>query len=387
MRENNRKPIEKCRKKLPQFTTMNVIDGQAGLVIYSSLIFYSLTIDNILNIIVLLILAGVTIATLTGENGILTRASDAAEQTEKANVIEQAKTDILGIQAEKKDGNITKGELKTVLDTYFKTVPDDYTTETVLETKNEYGNHEIAVSEIYNGNLGETQEVISKTESFVGYYADIDGDKTIDGIIYADLTQGNTKDGQWTDSDGNYEIPKVESGLKDYYISKTDYEGDFGIKDVLSPTGSGAGRFYVMALSDIDANTHYWYYNAYGIMGDYATATSGNFGTGKANTETMIAKWNNSSNGGYGEQNANDMWGLIQNEVENGWFVPSRGEWSAFAEELGITTNYSSFGLSDWYWSSSQSYTTNAYCAYFDYGYVNSNSVNTTDYVRLSTTF
>ena len=50
MRENNRKPIEKCRKKLPQFTTMNVIDGQAGLMIYSSLIFYSLTIDNILNI-------------------------------------------------------------------------------------------------------------------------------------------------------------------------------------------------------------------------------------------------------------------------------------------------------------------------------------------------
>ena len=51
MRENNRNPIEKCRKKLPQFTTMNVIDGQAGLVIYSSLIFYSLTIDNILNIV------------------------------------------------------------------------------------------------------------------------------------------------------------------------------------------------------------------------------------------------------------------------------------------------------------------------------------------------
>ena len=51
MRENNRNPIERCRKRLPQFTTMNVIDGQAGLVIYSSLIFYSLTIDNILNIV------------------------------------------------------------------------------------------------------------------------------------------------------------------------------------------------------------------------------------------------------------------------------------------------------------------------------------------------
>ena len=67
MREKNRNSIGRIIK-FPQFTTMNVIDGQAGLVLYSSLIFYSLTIDNILNIIVLLILAGVTIATLTGEN-------------------------------------------------------------------------------------------------------------------------------------------------------------------------------------------------------------------------------------------------------------------------------------------------------------------------------
>ena len=71
MRENNRNSIE-IEKMLPQFTTMNVIDGQAGLMSYSSLIFYSLTIDNILNIIVLLILAGVTIATLVGDNGIIT---------------------------------------------------------------------------------------------------------------------------------------------------------------------------------------------------------------------------------------------------------------------------------------------------------------------------
>lgn len=55
MRENNRNSIEKSRKKLPQFTTMNVIDGQASLVIYASLIFYSLTIDNILNIIIAVI--------------------------------------------------------------------------------------------------------------------------------------------------------------------------------------------------------------------------------------------------------------------------------------------------------------------------------------------
>ena len=89
MRENNRKPIEKCRRKLPQFTTMNVIDGQAGLVIYSSLIFYSLTIDNILNIIVLIILASITITTLIGENGIITKTNEAKFKTEMAELKEQ----------------------------------------------------------------------------------------------------------------------------------------------------------------------------------------------------------------------------------------------------------------------------------------------------------
>ena len=91
MREKNRNSIEKCRKKLPQFTTMNVIEGQAGLVNYSSLIFYSLTLNNILNIIVLLILAGVSIATLTGPNGLLTRANEAKEKTEQAEQDELAR--------------------------------------------------------------------------------------------------------------------------------------------------------------------------------------------------------------------------------------------------------------------------------------------------------
>ena len=112
MRENNRKPIEKCIKKLPQFTTMNVIDGQAGLVIYSSLIFYSLTIDNILNIIVLLILAAVSIATLTGENGILTRANDAKTDTETAEEKEAIQLAYAGAVAEKRGtGDITADDL------------------------------------------------------------------------------------------------------------------------------------------------------------------------------------------------------------------------------------------------------------------------------------
>ena len=86
MRENNRKTIASIRK-LSQFTIMNVIDGQAGLESYSSLIFYSLTINNILNIIVLLILAGITINQLTGEKWLFTRAKQNSCRNRKFNPI------------------------------------------------------------------------------------------------------------------------------------------------------------------------------------------------------------------------------------------------------------------------------------------------------------
>lgn len=50
----------------------------------------------VITIIVLLILAGVSIATLTGNNGILTRAQEAKEKTEKAQIIEEIQTQIAG---------------------------------------------------------------------------------------------------------------------------------------------------------------------------------------------------------------------------------------------------------------------------------------------------
>ena len=83
MREKNRKPIASI-KKLPQFTTMNVIDGQAGLISYFSLIFYSLTIDNILNIVILIILATITINAAFGDGGLIEKAQSSKNMTEEA---------------------------------------------------------------------------------------------------------------------------------------------------------------------------------------------------------------------------------------------------------------------------------------------------------------
>ena len=109
MREKYRKSIASLNK-FPQFTTMNVIDGQAGLISYASLIFYSLTIDNILNIIVLLILAGVTIATLTGDNGILGKANEAKTTNDEEKAKEQIKIAVMGSYG--KDGELNYDDLK-----------------------------------------------------------------------------------------------------------------------------------------------------------------------------------------------------------------------------------------------------------------------------------
>ena len=63
----------------------------------------------VITIIVLLILAGVTIATLTGENGILTQASKAKDQTTESDAIERVQVEVLGSYGT--DGTIEKDQL------------------------------------------------------------------------------------------------------------------------------------------------------------------------------------------------------------------------------------------------------------------------------------
>ena len=58
----------------------------------------------VITIIVLLILAGISIAMLTGENGLLTKASDAKTKTEVEGDKEQIQLEILGSYGE--DGTI-----------------------------------------------------------------------------------------------------------------------------------------------------------------------------------------------------------------------------------------------------------------------------------------
>ena len=73
----------------------------------------------VITIIVLLILAGVSIATLTGENGILTRANDAKTSTEIAEEKEKVRLAAGAAYAEDLGGEIKEDILRQELERYF----------------------------------------------------------------------------------------------------------------------------------------------------------------------------------------------------------------------------------------------------------------------------
>ena len=331
----------------------------------------------VITIIVLLILAGVSIAMLTGQNGILTQAQNAKTTTDNKSAEEKVKLAVMAAISQSKDGTLDADKLVAeIVNNYGGTATKTGTGFPVNATVDGKsftidGDGNVTSKEDSNQPTPNPTDKISKNTSYVGYYADIDADGKVDGVIYADLAKGDNVEKKWNnDSDSKYTIPTVTEGLKDYYISQTNYKANegFGTKDVISPTGTGKDRFYIMALKDITKNgpLYDWYNAAYGKMRDYATTTSGDFGKGKSNTTTMISKWNLEKYGDKDKDSSHkDMWGQIQEEVNNGWFVPSRAEWSAFGGELGITlSNYGKFGLNDdYYWSSSQYGDDNAWYA------------------------
>ena len=196
-----------------------------------------------------------------------------------------------------------------------------------------------ALDQLYaKENSGSKLETIDCT----GYYADVNDDGTVDGIVFIDLAYRAT--GVWNGNRNSSYSYLATSNLRSYKISTktSSYSGKFGTRSVVAPNGtSGNARFYVMALSD---------------YGSYTWSDA------RSKTQTV---------------------GSVT------FRLPSKEEWSAFGGQLGITnSNYSStYGLSDWYWSSTEYDSSYAWSAIFTNGYMDINSKTYTNYVRLCATF
>ena len=123
------------------------------------------TIGLVVTIIVMLILAGVTISLMKGNSGIISKADESKSQTERKEVIEKAKMTISEKVVNNGGNELTRSELKEILEQYFINVPEDYTLETILKTKEENGKYEIKVSEIYDRDImTENEETDGSTE-------------------------------------------------------------------------------------------------------------------------------------------------------------------------------------------------------------------------------
>ena len=197
----------------------------------------------VITIIVLLILAGVSIAMLTGENGILTQAQNASRETGEASVIEKARLDVLAKQTEESGRTIYKEELKEILDKYFESVPDDYTLDTELQTKNEYGDYQILVSEIYNGELiggpilakdvlipnenGTTEEEKSPFIMYNGILWRVLYNDETHGLQI--ITNGNTDDVTLGDEDGEKTISSYNNAIDTLNNKAKEYKGSKAI--------------------------------------------------------------------------------------------------------------------------------------------------------------
>ena len=112
----------------------------------------------VITVIVLLILAGISIAMLSGDNSILQKSTEARERTGIAEVVENAKLDVLAQIAENKGENISKEQLRNILKIYFDDIdslelPDNLSNSDIkLNAKQTYGGYKnIALSKIYNG--------------------------------------------------------------------------------------------------------------------------------------------------------------------------------------------------------------------------------------------
>jgi Tfp pilus assembly protein PilX len=387
--------LKKSKANFESFGDVEIYNLKKQKMLFNSLTQRGITlIALVVSIIVLLILVGISIQMLTGDNGILKRASEAKTKSIAANEEEAVK---LAAQEA-----LTQGLGTIDTDNLTEALKSNFGEKGTLKGQSPAWLYTSENNKMYSisksGKVTIIEKLISKTDSYVGKYADVDGDGTVDGIIYADLAMKTTS-GEWGNSNGTYTITKVENvdDLGEYYISATGYKGGFNDpdegRDVITLASGGTERFYVMALMDFtaDGNGAFdWYNAATDNMGDWSSTTSTAFGAGKQNTANMISKWNSEY---YGVQDNctshKDMWGQIQPQVNKGWYVPSREEWAAFANAFEITSsNFRNFKLGYNYWSSSLRTARNEWYVHFLNGLIQGDvSSDMCLDVRLATTF
>lgn len=225
----------------------------------------------VITIIVLLILAGVTIATLTGDNGILTQASKAKDKTTEADAIERVQVEVLGSYGT--DGTIDKDQLNKNLGNI----------EGLMLGETKFGEDNII-------------ESLPATVTLNGYDIVINANGGVEKIpeIVAGII-ANTK-AYYGKKVTNYKASDSDTNTyRIFYIDKENYFGDGANTIYLKADFSSTNYSLINYASYDSANTKIRTMNpewATGKTSDTDTKTRGKSEFKDPNAETKEVTWN-----------------------------------------------------------------------------------------------
>ena len=270
----------------------------------------------VITIIILLILAGVSISTITGDNGILSKAREAKEKTGQANAEEQVEIAVTGSIGT--DGKINNKDLKTNLDQIenITGVPDEITDSSFPLTVKVDG-YDVTIKKDGSVMLGE-------------YVAPGNPDKTTG--IFKETSTMNGKQ-------GNKNNPVIPEGFKPVNVGEATW-GD----GTTEPPGINEG----LVIEDGEGNQYVWVpvdgvlgdngitvqnaVNGEVILGRYVFNYKGEINTTET-PETLDGKITEFTSEGYVENStgdgntpAKDLEGFINSVRQNGGYYMARFE-------------------------------------------------------------
>ena len=226
----------------------------------------------VITIIVLLILAGVSIAMLTGQNGILAQAQKASEQTEIASEEEKVKLSSVAALARDNGQEIIQTNLEEELEKYFNISDFSVTTGTnesgengfiVTVTENVEEGRKYFVSEKGVVEQYTESQVSGLTDIYVSLYTDgtlvfSNNDQPIEGKTL-EKSYGNIKDKVFDiNQDGEWELPNVpwfeleNISSEEELLSQISKVTKIDITTKIVPKNTSVWFAYLMNLQEID---------------------------------------------------------------------------------------------------------------------------------------
>ena len=205
----------------------------------------------VITIIVLLILAGVSIAMLTGQKGILTQANNAKNATELASAKEKVELAVIGAISQTRDGTLTVGNLRTELANYGGTIEGEAFPVTATVDGKSFavdGNGNVVSTE--NGTLGtvtgsETKNTTVKDSLGnqvvvpAGFKVINPTENVTDGIIVEDVSHSATAGSQFVWIPVGEVVKEIKDEVKSIEtITLSRYT--FADDNVGTPTDKGA---------------------------------------------------------------------------------------------------------------------------------------------------